>query len=311
MPNKTLLLMCLVLSVINDKGCPSSNDVAEVLDKEFPEPSATEQSQLDEILAKWQQNTAAVDSHHYEFRRWEYDPVFGPKDTFKTYSEGSIRIAMPDRWHFRVDKTLTYQTPRQAEESPSYCAGADWDNEEWSWDGEWLSEADCRQRAIVRTQMPGGPEPMLCPEYPPPWMRPDTGAGPWLVFDEPLRWLGRIDPQDLKRRYRLRLSSPNKDGDDHAIQAIRKSTSAPFFGNPVFTTIYLDRESCLPKGEVVHWSVAAAPNQQAARTVFQFTRADARVAEGEGFVVPQVEKRVGWTLQLNPCASPAPTNPTR
>jgi hypothetical protein len=62
-----------------------------------------------------------------------------------------------------------------------------------------------------------------------------------------------------------------------------------------------------PKAQVVHWSVAAAPNQQAARTVFQFTQADARVAEGEGFVVRQVEKREGWTLQVNPCASPAPT----
>ncbi len=307
MTAKTLLMMCLVLSLVNNRGCQSSGEVAEKLARKFPEPSAAEQAELDEILARWQQNTAAFDSYRYEFRRWEYDPVRGPKDTCSAYSEGSICIVMPDRWHFQVDKTLKYHAPREAAESPSYCVGADWDNEEWSWDGEWLSEADYQRRIIVRTQMPRGPEPMLCPELPPPWLRPETEAGPWLVFGEPLRWLGRIDPQDLKRRYRLRLSPPNKVGDDHAIQAIPRSTSTPFPLNPVFTTIYLDRESCLPKAEVLHWSVAAAPNEQEARTVFQFTQADARVAEDDGFVVPQVEKREGWTLQVDPCISLAPT----
>ena len=149
---------------------------------------------------------------------------------------------------------------------------------------------------------------MLCPEAPCPWMGHDTEPEPLLVFGEPLRWLGRINPQDLKRRYRMRLLPPTTEGNDNVIQAIPRTPGIPFI-NPLFTTIYLDHESCLPKAVILYWSVTAAPNEQHPRTVFQFDQAGGRVAEGEDSVVPKVEVRDGWTVEENPYIASRASNP--
>lgn len=305
---KLLLIMCMVLALVNDKGCRSSVETAKELAERFPEPSAVEQAELDEILSKWEQNTAAFDRFRSRFRRWEYDPVFGPKDTFKTYSEGLIHIARPDQWYFCVDKVRKYRAPRQAGESPSYSTTDPWDNEEWSWDGEWLTQADFTSKRVVRTQLSPQPEPVLCPEFPSPWMGRDTEPVGSLVFGEPFRWLGKINIQDLKQRYRMRLLPPTENGHDNVIQAIPRTPSALFF-NPLFTTIYLDHESCLPQAVILHWSATAAPNEQQPRAVYQLDKADGCVAEGEDSVVPQVEVREGWVVEENPYIAFRANNP--
>jgi hypothetical protein len=119
---------------------------------------------------------------------------------------------------------------------------------------------------------------------------------------EPLRWLGRIDGEDLKRRYEMRLRS-STDG-DLVIQATPKTSGRPV--GPMRTTIVLGPELCLPKGGILHehpW------RQDGPRTVYQFVDTDARVAEGADSVVPKVEKREGWTVQEMPCIASRANDP--
>ena len=85
------------------------------------------QQYLDQLLTFWEQKSSQTNRYRCTFKRWEYDPVFGPKDTFKTYSEGVIKYSAPDKGLFRVDTLLEYQAPRNPGDKPTYDAaeGAD------------------------------------------------------------------------------------------------------------------------------------------------------------------------------------------
>jgi hypothetical protein len=293
---KFLLIMCMVLALVNDKGCRSSVETANELAERFPESSAVEQTKLDEVLAKWERNTATCEHFRYEFRSWQYDPDFGPKDTFRMYREGIICIAMPDRWYYRVDKTLKYRAPGKAGEPSAYDAAGESENQEWSYDGQWLSVADFERRQVLRKQISHQPTLAPCVELP--W----CFLGSTLTIGEPLRWLGRIDSEDLKRRYEMRLRT-STDG-DLVILATPKTPSRSV--GPMRTTIVLDPELCLPKAGILFENHL---RQDGPKTVYQFVDNDARVAEGADFVVPKVEAREGWTVEENPYTASRANNP--
>lgn len=287
MSAKIMLMFCTVVALVNAKGCQPS----------APELSPVEAQRLDEVLAKWERNTATCDHFRYEFKCWEYDPVFGPKDTFETYREGTIRIAMPNRWYYRVDKTLKYRAPSKAAEAPTYGAADESETEEVSYDGQWLSLADFRLRQVTR--LPISPQSGLAVDLELPWYL----LGSKLTIGEPLRWLGKIDSQDLKRRYVMRIRSSTNDG-DLVIQAMpRRSYES---AGVVPTVIILDPALCLPKGGMLFendW------RRDGPRIVYQFIQGDPRVNAGDGFVVPKVEKREGWTVQENPYIASRANNP--
>lgn len=293
---KTIIVMCMILLVGGERGCQSSVEITKELDTKFPVPTADEQAELDEILNKWQANAAECSQYSYRFRGWEYDSTFGPKDAPRRYEEGSLRLAMPNRWHYRVDKVMEGQPGSRAGRTPSYSV-RDADCDEMSWDGEWLSEASVRDRRIVRSQFPIESRSTLCPEIPLP-SNPHTESEPrpFLALADHLRWLGQIDVADLKHRYRFCLSPTKRDDGDLTIHAISRVHG---WGIPLVTTIFLDRESYLPKGLILRWSLETAPDQSAAWTTYQFIEPDPRVRDDADFQVPVVSDREGWTVEIN------------
>ena len=80
------------------------------------------QAYLDQILAYWEHKSSQTNRYRCTFKRWEYDPVFGPKEAAKTYSEGVIKYSAPDKGLFRVDSLLEYQAPKEAGGQPTYGA---------------------------------------------------------------------------------------------------------------------------------------------------------------------------------------------
>ena len=87
------------------------NPAAPATGAPFPQLSAEEQKFLDEVLAYWERRSQGIERYRCVFRRWEYDPVFGPRNTFKVYSEGSIMYASPDKGKFQVEKMMQYAAP--------------------------------------------------------------------------------------------------------------------------------------------------------------------------------------------------------
>jgi len=124
--------------------------------------------------------------------------------------------------------------------------------------------------------------------------------GSQFALGEPLRWLGRIDREDVKRRYDLRLQPSTKDG--HLVIRAVPRTCNDLLGI-VPTTLILDQQSCLPKVNILHL------DERGTRTVYEFIEADSRVPEGEDFFVPQVTVRDGWTVRQHPWPNSTVSNP--
>src|SRR5262245_5602551 len=57
----------------------------------FPPLPEDHQKYLDEILRYWEQSSSDTKRYQCNFERWEYEPVFGPRNTYKTFSMGVIK----------------------------------------------------------------------------------------------------------------------------------------------------------------------------------------------------------------------------
>ena len=92
------------------------------------------------------------------FKRWEYDPVFGPKEAAKTYSEGVIKYSAPDKGLFRVDTLLEYQAPKNPGGQPTYGAPEEHTGsyDHWICDGTSVYEFDHRQKKLMQYELAAG-----------------------------------------------------------------------------------------------------------------------------------------------------------
>jgi len=62
---------------------------------------------VDKVLSYWQQRTEKVHLYRTKFQRWQFDTVYGPANTFKTFSTGKIQYAEPDKGLFKVEEVLS------------------------------------------------------------------------------------------------------------------------------------------------------------------------------------------------------------
>ena len=104
--------------------------------------NATHQQYLDKILTYWQARTDKVKTYRAEFERWEFDTVFGPATTFKTYSSGQLKYSDPDKGLFKVQQVLTYTPPAGEGQKPRYLPSKDSHGEHWVCDGQSVYEFD-------------------------------------------------------------------------------------------------------------------------------------------------------------------------
>jgi TIGR03009 family protein len=119
-----------------------------------PEPlSPDEQRRLDDVLQAWERRSQSIARYRCTFKRWEYDTVFGPRDTFKTYSEGVIKYAAPDKGVFRVEKRLDWGPSEKPGDKPSFVLRQD-RLEHWLCDGRWLYEHDPKNLRIIQRELP-------------------------------------------------------------------------------------------------------------------------------------------------------------
>ncbi len=291
MITRFLIALLAALTVGNNRGCESFVKDADSEPIVIAQQSAAQQQELERILEKWEQSTATTDNYRYTFRRWTYDFVFGPSDTFASYSEGVIEISMPDKWYFRVDKTVNYQAPRKPGESATYVPADESKREERSYDGDWLCEADFYRQRVIRTQVP--PQRKYGLRILMPSFYKDSS---WSVGD-PLIFIGKIDRQDLKRQYQLRLLSPEVGRDDYRIQ-VTPVDSANVIHLMTGET-FLDRNLCLPEAGIIYRYLTTKRRSQS-RTVYEFTQGDPRVPADENFVISQVKLRHFWKLEERP-----------
>lgn len=200
--------------------------------------SPAEQEQLDRVLAAWEERSSKIKTFECEFTRWEFDPVWGPPNQPKRIVRGKIMYAAPDKGLFRVDEEVV-NGRLQAAVQP----------ERWVCDGRSVYEYRFETKQIVETPLP--------PEL--------QGKA---ITEGPLPFLFSAQAESLKRRYYMRIITPQNVRDEIWLEAFpRYQQEAANFQR---AQLILK----LPQLDIFALQLyhpSAQPTSQS-RTVFQFDR---------------------------------------
>jgi TIGR03009 family protein len=216
---------------------------------------------VNQVLQYWETRSSKIKALTCQFRKWEYDPVFGPKEAdgrtpnFKaplTIAEGEIKYAAPDKGKFQVTKLSRYAgPPTMPGGDPQYAVQDASFSEHWVSDGKSVFEYDSRNKRLIQRELP--------PEM--------QGKA---IADGPLPFLFGARAETIRARYWVR-GLPQGGKGKYWLEAVPKSRQDA--QNFKAVTIVLDEKTYLPELLEV-----LAPNYDSktnpARTTYQFTQHD-------------------------------------
>lgn len=214
------------------------------LPQPFPPQTEKELAYIDQLLTFWEQQSSKIQRYRTEFSRWVVDPVFGPADTFKTFSRGEIRYEAPDKGLFRVDMTGQWTPPAQAGGKPTYPDAGDAGKDQWICDGKSLFEFEYAQKKLV--------EHKLSPEM--------HGKA---IADGPLPFVFGAKKEAIQARYWLRVTT-NKEAQEKGeywLEAYPKSQEDA--ANYTKIEIIIDGDDFLPSAIKIY--------ERDKETIYQFT----------------------------------------
>ncbi len=180
---------------------------------------------IDDILKYWEFKSSSVKRYRCEFRRWDYDPVFGPQNQAKEYSTGDIKYSAPDKGLYRVTSLQRFAEGKYepvTDESQF---------EQWICDGQWVYYFDHAQKKLVQSQLP--------PEI----RGKAIGKGP-------LPFLFNANAEDIKRRFWVRVVTPPQVAEqEYHLEAVPRLQEEA--ANYRVVKLILARQDFLPKAMVV------------------------------------------------------------
>lgn len=212
------------------------------------------QKYLDEILLYWEQKSDVVERYQCNFKRWDYDPVFGPKpgadgiDVPKSYSEGVLRYKKPDKGSFKVEVSKVY-TPGKGENArATYEKQAAEMNEHWVCDGKSVFEFDGRKKQLIERPLP--------PEM--------QGKS---IADGPLPFMFGAKAATIKQRYWIRVITPPNAKNEYWLEAHPKSRQDA--ANFKLVQVIIDETDFLPK-KLTIFAPNYDPRTNPAKTAYVF-----------------------------------------
>jgi len=210
--------------------------------------SPEHQQYLDQILEYWEYSSSKIERYRCRFQRWEYDPVFGPRDTHKTFSEGVIKYAAPDKGLFQVERTLHYAPPKRGGEEPQYVERANEHGEFWICDGQSVFEFDYANETLKERELP-------------------PGLRGKAIVDGPLPFLFGAKAESIKQRYWVRVVTPLEAEGEYWLEAYPKTRHDA--ANYKKVEVIIDEHDFLPKALQIY-DVNYDPRTQPTRTVLAF-----------------------------------------
>jgi TIGR03009 family protein len=197
-----------------------------------------EQTYLDQVLDKWQNESGKITTFRCPFDRWEYNPAFGPgPDIPLNKDKGQLSYQKPDKGSFEITEINTWQAkPQPPGQAPPAQAQGDWAKqpdaigEHWVCDGTSIYEYRTEQKQIVERPIP----------------KEMQGKS---IADGPLPFLFGAEAAKLKQRYWMRIEQQPNNAEIWL-------TSQPKFqadaANYKEVRVILDQVQLLPKAmEVV------------------------------------------------------------
>lgn len=207
----------------NGKGVA---DVPFVTKQPFPPLEPEHQRYLDDILRYWEKSSSSIQRYKCKFQRWEYDPVFGPRDTHVSYSTGIIQYATPDKGLFKVEKIQHYTPPKAKGEEPKYVTREGEFGEHWVCDGQSVFKFDHDRKQLIESKIP-------------PDMRGQA------IVDGPLPFLFGARADKIKARYWIHVITPSDAKGEYWLEAFPKQQSDA--ANFKKIEVIIDEADFLPK----------------------------------------------------------------
>ena len=160
---------------------------------------------LNQVLEYWEFKSRAIERFRSKFTRWEYDPVFGPKDPYqaKTESNGTIMYSAPDKGLFKIEKVFHFVAPRNANEQPRYDEQAGEVGEHWVCDGQSVFEYNHQQKKLIQYQLPVE-------------MRGQA------IANSPLPFIFGANAKQIKERFWMRVITPPEAKGEYWLEAYPK-----------------------------------------------------------------------------------------
>lgn len=212
--------------------------------------NAQEQKAVDDVLNYWEQRSKSIQRYRCQFQRWEYDPVFGPPGTFKTFSRGEINYEAPDKGMFKVTEMWDYKASTTPREEPKYVKRDGESAEHWICDGNNIWEHDPKAKRLIQRELP-------------PHLRGKA------ISDGPLPFLFGADAQKIKDRYWIRRKPVPEGAKEYLLEAIPKTRKDA--ANFSMVHVVIAQEDFLPKGLII-FDRNLDPRQKPARTTFTFDK---------------------------------------
>ena len=150
------------------------------------ELTPAEEQQVNQLLRLWENRTSGIKTFQTDYSRFEYDPIFGPKNEYKTKSAGEIRYAAPDRGMIKEKDVFHYDAEKAKRGAkPPFSRKEGYVGEHWVCDGKSVFEFDHSQRQLVETKLP-------------PEMQGNA------IADGPLPFMFGAKADSIRRRYWVR-----------------------------------------------------------------------------------------------------------
>ena len=205
---------------------------------------------IDQLLTYWEFKSSKIERYRSRFKRWQFDPVWGPRDNYYIYSEGRIEYLAPDKGLFKTDTMLYYKQPAVAGGKPTYEARPDDPGEQWICDGESIYQFDHKQQKLFQRELP-----------------PDMKGK--AITDGPLPFLFGAQKDKIKARYWLQVVTPPGTTSEYWLEAVPKTPLDA--ANFKKVEVIIAQEDYLPKAIQVY-PVNYDARTNPARTIFQFEK---------------------------------------
>ncbi len=231
-----------------------------------------EQKAVGDVLRSWEQQSKSIERYRCQFQRWEYDPIFGPAQTFKTWSKGLITYSVPEGSVFRVEETRQYTSASESDDKPKYVKREDESTEHWVCGRACIWEFDHKSKTLIGRKLPPYLQgrmivgPLTFRFFCPPILLrnpPKRHEG----IEGQLQLLSEVDAERLKQRYWIRPHAADGSAKAHRLELYPKSSRDAEICQKM--DVVIAQEDSLPKGLVIY-DRNFNPRSNPARTVFLF-----------------------------------------
>jgi len=190
--------------------------------------SLEEQKWIDQVLHYWESTSSKIKVFECKFQKWDYENGWlNPANNQRrerTYAEGAIKYAQPDKGLFRVEKLVSVLPPNQTGAAAQEILQSAELGEHWICDGAKIFSFEANKKQVTVTPLP-------------PNMRGQA------IADGPLPFMFGARAETIKARYWVR-GLPDGPKGKYWLEAVPKSRDDA--QNFKYVRIVLDQE-CLPE----------------------------------------------------------------